>query len=211
MMYKSIIRYALVRTLITALIVTALPTQVYAASMRDYCLLPPYIKSDVPPNIVILMDNSNDMLKSAYIKTEKNYNSAPASTYDGYFENTKYYEYDNDNLGKKFMVTGLITSSSNTAATVTVSNLSGTTTILYRGSLLNWATTSRFDLLQKVLTGGKASGAPSNNFTMESYSGKWNKTYNGCKFSRSFWGRCESAGINRHRAGDERALRERTS
>ena len=37
-----------------------------AAEMEDYCIIPPYVKRDVKPNILLLMDNSENMGNPAY-------------------------------------------------------------------------------------------------------------------------------------------------
>ena len=39
---------------------------VQAQTMSNYCSAPPYVSRDVVPNIMILMDNSTDMLNPAY-------------------------------------------------------------------------------------------------------------------------------------------------
>ena len=38
------------------------PRQVDAAVMEDYCVVPPYVIQNVPPNVMIILDNSGSML-----------------------------------------------------------------------------------------------------------------------------------------------------
>jgi hypothetical protein len=52
-----------------------------AANMKDYCIIPPYVKRDVKPNILILMDNAEIMGEAAY---NDNYDSA--KTYSGLYK-----------------------------------------------------------------------------------------------------------------------------
>ena len=43
-----------------------LPKYADAATMVDYCIVPPYVIQDVPPNIMFLVDNSGSMYNFAY-------------------------------------------------------------------------------------------------------------------------------------------------
>ncbi|MCX7793157.1 MAG: PilC/PilY family type IV pilus protein [Thermodesulfovibrionales bacterium] len=143
------------------IILSILPLNSEAANMEDYCLVPPYVKKNVPPNIMILMDNSQDMLNAAYGSTYD-----PNKTYIGYFKSNKYYRYS----GQTFQEATGCTSPGPDC---------------YPGNLMNWATMSRFDLLQKVLLGGKTASRQANAHTLSSISGSWTKTYNNCTFSVS--------------------------
>jgi hypothetical protein len=65
--YKKSALSALLRaTVLMALLFAALPAQLHAASMQNYCVVPPYVTSEVAPNIMIMMDNSSDMYTTAY-------------------------------------------------------------------------------------------------------------------------------------------------
>ena len=50
---------------------------------------------------------------------------------------------------------------------------------------MNWATTSRYDILQKVIIGGNTVSKQGNANTLLSISGTWSKTYGNCKFDVS--------------------------
>ena len=42
------------------------PHAIDAAVMEDYCVVPPYVIQNVPPNIMIIVDNSGSMFRFAY-------------------------------------------------------------------------------------------------------------------------------------------------
>jgi type IV pilus assembly protein PilY1 len=95
--------------------------------MLDYTHYPLSATHDVPPSILILMDNSDSMCQQAY---EGSFD--PLTTYDGYFEPSAAYSYVNDSYFEM--------------------NTSGA----WNGNFLNWLTMRRIDMVRKVLIGGKA-------------------------------------------------------
>jgi len=117
------------------------------AAMLNYCQTTPYITAPVKPNILMVLDYSGSMTWSAYMpesscETCAAYNSS--RTYFGYFKNDKYYQYV---TGNKFDV--------NTSCTNT--DKIGSSETCVSGNLLNWATSSRIDVIRMVLTGGRTS------------------------------------------------------
>ena len=104
-----------------------LPIEVSGQSLIDYTHYPLSSTKMVPPNVLILMDNSESMHKQAY---QEDFD--PRRSYDGYFKSTSFYAYGNDDyfeinpLGK------------------------------WNGNFLNWLTMRRIDLARKVLIGGKS-------------------------------------------------------
>ncbi len=52
----------------------------YAATMNDYCVVPPYVIQDVPPNVMIALDNSGSMFNLAYACTATNAASSGTNT-----------------------------------------------------------------------------------------------------------------------------------
>jgi type IV pilus assembly protein PilY1 len=95
-------------------------------SLIDYTHYPLSSTNMVPPNVLILMDNSESMHKQAYRE-----DFDPRRNYDGYFKSAYFYSYVNNAyfeinpLGK------------------------------WNGNFLNWLTMRRIDLARKVLIGGK--------------------------------------------------------
>ena len=144
MLIDKIIRYAFI--CVVMLLPMTAAQQSYAASMGDYCLLPPYVKTGAHPNVMIMMDNAVDMGEPAY---SGSYN--PSTTYSGYFKSGLKYIYGSNRWEP---------------------SASG----VYSGNLLNWATTSKYDLLQQILVGGISTSRQTNVNTLISKSNTWQKT-----------------------------------
>ncbi|AEA34055.1 hypothetical protein [Hippea maritima] len=115
------------KILFILIFIITLYSRISAASMADYCAVPPFITQSVYPNILIILDNSGSMYNFAY---ENDFN--PSITYYGYFDSDKKYKYDNG--GEYFY-----------------EDASGE----WDGNFLNWLTMRRVDLLKKVLVGGR--------------------------------------------------------
>ncbi|MBI3606802.1 MAG: putative Ig domain-containing protein [Nitrospirae bacterium] len=166
-MNRRVIGLALLLALTSA---RSLPAQ----TMDSYCSIPPYATRSIAPNVMVLMDNSTDMLNPAY--TDAYTPNATKDNYIGYFKPTGCYSYSSP----KF-VEGL-----NTSVTPNRTYTGGETcpsSAPFRGNLMNWATMSRFDILQKVLIGGNTVSKQGNAHTLLSSSGAWaDKTYSGCIF-----------------------------
>lgn len=126
--------------LIVALFVIAIPALIYTQTMSDYCSAPPYVTRTVPPNITIVMDNSKSMLDQAY---PGEYNPATSNNYIGYFKTNKRYCTSSSEFYEE-PLTGC-----------------GSDKGPYPGSLLNWATMSKYDIVMLVLIGGQGTPSPS--------------------------------------------------
>jgi hypothetical protein len=122
------------------------PFPLHAADMKDYCIIPPYVKRDVKPNILILMDNGAIMGEAAYTD---NYDKT--KTYSGLYKSNVMYTYGSNTWEP---------------------DASG----IYSGNLLNWVTTSKYDLLQSILVGGKSTSRQTNVNVLVSMSNSWEKT-----------------------------------
>lgn len=132
-----------------------------AAEMEDYCIIPPYVKRDVKPNILLLLDNSENMGNPAYPVGEA-YDPANQDTYIGLFNPNLMYTYGSNRWEPD---DGSVTADPNS------DGLPG----VYSGELLNWATTSQYDLLESILLGGKSTSRITNINTLLSVSGAWTK------------------------------------
>ncbi|MEW6457166.1 MAG: PilC/PilY family type IV pilus protein [Acidobacteriota bacterium] len=99
-----------------------------AQNISDYCSSPPFITTSVTPNVLIILDNSEGMMKFAYPDF---YNSN--YVYYGYFDSTKRYTYT-IKAGGYFE-----------------ENVLGE----WSGNFLNWLSMRRIDIARKVLIGGK--------------------------------------------------------
>ncbi len=109
-----------------------------SGEMDQFCSTPPFLGNAVPPNVLIVLDNSGSMNDQAYTG---NFNPSQFASghYYGYFDPTKNYVYS----ANEWHETALPLSSG------TVANPIGS------GDLLNWATTRRVDAAKKLLIGGK--------------------------------------------------------
>lgn len=125
-------------SLLILLLLTVTGSHAFAA-MTDYCVIPPFVSQPIPPNILIVLDNSYSMCDQAY---PSSYSTAQFKNglYYGYFEGATNYKYN----GSRWEPT---TEAMNTG---TVANPIAT------GSFLNWATMRRTEVSKKLLIGGKA-------------------------------------------------------
>jgi len=103
-------------------------------TMTPYCCYPPFVTEVVPPNIMILMDNSGSMADESYqIDLSEIYVGSPEDTikWYGYFDPDTTYSY---------------------ASSRFYPDPNGP----WPGRILNWACMSRGDILRKALVGGAA-------------------------------------------------------
>ncbi|MBW2174155.1 MAG: hypothetical protein JRF64_05840, partial [Deltaproteobacteria bacterium] len=158
-------------------------------TMHDYTAVPPFLTTSVPPNLLLLIDNSASMYDLAYIDTSKHcYDDtySAATTYAGYCDPTTWYIYDLNqsqfepaadftaaalDLAGKGGTRYLNASYAAIAIdeTVTPNEVKGLIAI---GNFVNWVTASKFDIEKKILTGGKLEatgtyGAPNDRLVME--------------------------------------------
>ncbi|RKZ03857.1 MAG: hypothetical protein DRQ04_01700, partial [Candidatus Hydrothermota bacterium] len=81
--------------MVLAIAVTA--TALFSQDMADYCSVPPFVGNLVPPNVLIILDNSGSMLWAAYDNDDSPSNIASGydSTrlYYGIFDPEKRYNY----------------------------------------------------------------------------------------------------------------------
>ncbi|MDO8547517.1 MAG: hypothetical protein Q7R68_09180, partial [Nitrospirales bacterium] len=122
----------------------------------DYSGQPPFVSSVVPPNVLILMDNSGSMGLRAYCgnRTLSGNNAtcdgifAAATTYAGILNEMKCYTYDATNT--RFVVSVLTTKTAiNTACGATE----------WDGNFLNYVSLRRFDAVKKAMIGGSCLSA----------------------------------------------------
>lgn len=146
----------MVFTLVLSVMQTGSPD---AATMGDYCLIPPYVKRDVKPNIMIMMDNAVDMGEPAYCAKDADFSTNHLCT-DNYDKKTTYFGYYKPGLKYTY------------GSNRWLPDANGA----YSGNLLNWATMSKYDLLQGILVGGISTSRQSNVNTLVSKSNVWKKT-----------------------------------
>jgi len=129
--------------------------QVNAASMQNYCYVPPYVGQTVSPNVMLLIDVSGSMSWCAYNPNSDKSGccSSPSGcgwtykgTEEGYFDPNKVYRY-NSSQGYWEETTGTPESCPKTQSDINTKNI-------YQGSCLNFLYMSRIDLVRWALTGG---------------------------------------------------------
>ena len=139
MKYKSIKYVILLAMLFSAIMLTVSP--MYGAVPTEYCSKPPFVSNTVPPNVLIVLDNSGSMNDGAYSAsydpTRYVAGDPVKRGYYGYFDPAKNYVY----TGKWEATTATIGTIANPVAS---------------GDFLNWATMRRIDVGRKLLIGGKA-------------------------------------------------------
>lgn len=121
-------------------IIMLLPSTYAEGAMNDYCAIPPFLSQSIPPNVLIVLDNSGSMCGQAYAGSYDPSGFANGLYY-GYFDGSKNYKYTGNN---RWEVTA------DPMNTGTVANPIAT------GSFLNWATMRRVEVAKKLLIGGKA-------------------------------------------------------
>ncbi|HEY5600434.1 MAG TPA: Ig domain-containing protein, partial [Candidatus Manganitrophaceae bacterium] len=115
-----------------------------------------------------------DMLNPAF--TDSYTPNATVDNYLGYFKPTGCYQYSSNKFEEVLNTSG-IPNRSYTGAEACPSSAP------FRGNLMNWATMSRYDILQKVIIGGNSASKQGNAHTLVGMSGVWaDKSYNGCIF-----------------------------
>jgi len=110
------------------------------------CVVPPFLSETVPPNVLIIMDNSGSMNWPAYV--DLNSSNPIVYDYGSYDSDTRYYGYaDPDSFYQygtnRFEITH---------------SWSGTADPAHKrfsGNFLNWLMSRRIDIERQVLVGGK--------------------------------------------------------
>ena len=146
------------------------------AIMGDYHSLPPFLTASVPPNLLLVIDNSASMYDLAYIDAQKycyddTYDSN--TSYAGYCEPDEYYIYDMTDMqfekaadqaaaaavliaatGTKYGASSIANPYVGIAVDETVTP-NEVKAFVANGNFINWAMASKFDVEKKILTGGK--------------------------------------------------------
>jgi len=128
---------------LASLILILGPTEVNAQAMADYTSVPAFVGRDaVPPNILLLLDNSGSMNTVAY---QTSFDAT--KSYFGLFDPLECYDYGSN----KFIP--------NPAANPTTLGTCTTSPYLWSGSLLNYVSMRRIDMVKWVMMGAPAQPA----------------------------------------------------
>ncbi len=137
-----------------------LAPQAQSAQVEDYISNPPFSTASVPPNVVVMLDNSGSMKSSMYSGGYKD-----STTYSGMFDSNTNYQYDTTIAVDDSKYDGgtaeydVDIDTSKTGAFVADSSCDVYASFLghncWKGNFLNWLTTRRIDSARMVLVGGK--------------------------------------------------------
>ncbi len=143
-----------------------------AVAMENYCVVPPYVKTDIKPNLMLLLDNSYINRSWAYgqetplagdNKMRGDWAKDNDERYEGYFDAKIRYSWVSG--GSMFVP------DNGTTMDPDGDDKPGA----FDGNMLAWATTSRLDLVMEVLVDG--SGVPTVNVAkLGSENGSWRKS-----------------------------------
>jgi type IV pilus assembly protein PilY1 len=118
-------------------------TEVRAQSMADYTAYPPFVGANaVPPNVLLIMDNSGSMNEAAYNGQAFD----PARAYGGLFDATECYSYGSNRFSPD--------PAGNPATPGTCTDAS----YPWSGNLLNYVGMRRVDIVKWVMIGGVCFG-----------------------------------------------------
>ena len=133
-------------------------------AQTNYCQVPPYLTQSVKPNINLILDFSGSMQFPAYLDCSgfgsydsskvancgsytfdsgSPFNYDPTRSYYGNFKSDTYYKYSSS---------GYFVENGTTCASDKIGSISSD---CLSGNLLNWRSTTRTDVLRKILTGGR--------------------------------------------------------
>lgn len=109
----------------------------WGQTLTDYTATPPFIPNAVPPNVLILMDNSGSMNQVAYADAFD-----PGKTYYGIFDPLECYSYNSN----KFIP--------NPDANPTSPDVCPNSSYPWSGNLMNYGTMRRVDIVKWAMMGG---------------------------------------------------------
>ncbi len=144
----------------------------FAASMYDYCQVPPYVVQNIAPNVMLMVDTSGSMFNFAYfdgfhttdpsddINCIDNASrcctdsSSPCTDFagPGTYPDYKYYGYFNPDYWYTYSSNRFVPSAPKTGSGILGARAKDSAE--WDGNFLNWLTMRRVDVLRKVLTGG---------------------------------------------------------
>ncbi len=134
-----------------------------AQAMADYTTTPSFISETVPPNVLLLLDNSGSMNIMAYDDGLAAFD--PTRTYNGIFDAAECYLYTGSGASERFAP-----DSSANPATMPAGGwtCTGNATHPWSGNLLNFAGMRRIDIAKWVMVGGICAVARAADFTCSS-------------------------------------------
>ena len=136
---RTNVRWMVAGAVLSALSQFCGPLDAHAQVMADYTSTPPFVANAVPPNVLLLMDNSGSMNESAFHLAGEAYN--PLKDYNGYFAPGKCYSYGSN----KFTAVADKAATGNPCAAGAP----------WLGNFLNYMTMTKLEITKWVMMGGK--------------------------------------------------------
>ncbi len=146
-----------------------LPFKNSDAAMSDYCVIPPYVIQDIPPNVMIVLDTSGSMFNFSYFdgfttndRLDDNDCTSFSNPCEGFaapgdYPNYKYYGYFNPDYWYTYQSNRFVPQAPKIGSGIAGERAKASNE--WDGNFLNWLTMRRIDVMRKVLTGGaKATG-----------------------------------------------------
>jgi len=169
--YSLLLRSILVCSGLLSVVLLGPTANSFAATAGQYSAIPPFLRTEVPPNVMFMLDNSGSMKNTVYYTgnwrttVTTNFNPVRSGGYYGIFEAEKNYEYDDTipihphaydgSANAPYNVTVDTSDPSLKGAFIESSCTPGGGANCWNGSFLNWITTRRIDAARKVMIGGK--------------------------------------------------------
>lgn len=145
------------------------------AAMTDYCVIPPYVIQDVPPNVMLIIDNSGSMFNFAYFDgftttatgddNMCDSSSSPCTgfTEPGTYPTYKYYGYFDPDYWYTYTSSRFVSAAPKTGSGLPGARAKNSTE--WDGNFLNWIAMRRVDIIRKVMTGGKTATGESSGYS----------------------------------------------
>ncbi len=121
--------------------IAAVPASLSGATNSQYACVPPFISQSAKPNIHFVLDITGSMKSHPYVRADGTY--YPETGYWGYFKQDMYYRYD-VSANTYWQENSACTNSDKIGSHGCVS-----------GRLLNYVTSNKYDIMRKILTGGR--------------------------------------------------------
>lgn len=134
-----------------------------STSLSDnYTITPPFIHTNILPNLLLMLDNSASMYDLAHDPYGKcyddAYNNAVGADYAGYFVSDSVYSYSSGKFIPGATLPASCTFRTSDFCVDMTAGAKGVRTVsqfIAKGKFLNWLSASKLDLQKKILTGGK--------------------------------------------------------
>ncbi|RII27385.1 MAG: pilus assembly protein PilY [Geobacter sp.] len=175
---KAVSTFIKMLPVVVALLISLIPGLVKADPGNNYCVTPAFIAGGIPPNLLLMLDNSASMYDPAYTK------AGGVDCYDDSYDNTKdyigyfskldtegnitypYYQFSYNTsapLKSKFVEVAALPTGGTYQTPYLHITMTGTkggadrqvSEFAASGRFLNWLSASKFDTQKQALTGGK--------------------------------------------------------